>query len=276
MHEPDVIRLEVERNVDDEDHASFLMGFMAPYITGADRQQNRVIRFHLENTPVGWRVSLPAFFEYADSDSNEHYIMHNQNSDWEDRQKGRKLGGLFEKAHKARFAKSPGELLEKVTADFNQGNYLNFIRFLFRPKKVEGEEDDESSLTNRYTAVAKLWKELRGKRGEDVKVTVAEKLEQGGVAVGVLRFEEVGSHKPGFQPIWMLKQESGWTMVPNQTSLTNAPLVKEHGKDANDLLAKFEKMEADLQENYLKNLLAKIPTLGDAESAPDEDAAKKL
>lgn len=278
LHDPAVIRLLVNQSEKNDD-VSFLLGFMAPYATAADREQNRVIRFHLENTPVGWRVNLPAFFEYADQDSGSHFNAHNQNYNWEDRRYARKLGVLFEKKNKARFAKSPEELLKTITVDFKEGSYVDFIRFLFRskPDPEKREEDDHARAVNsRYTQMGKLWADLRGQRGGDVTVTVSEQLQQGDVAFGILCFEQPGSHQPDFKTIWMLKQEEGWTLVPNQTTLTNAPFANNHGKDSRDLLEKSKELEESLGENYLKTLFSEIPGISNTKTAPDEESAKKV
>lgn len=278
MLDEEVIRLKVSENLA-EDDASFLMGYMAPYTTGASREQNRVIRFHLENTPVGWRVILPAFFEYANADSSQHYNAHNQSSDWEDRQQARALGEIFEKQNKARFAKSPGELLKMITVDLNKGDYPNFIRFFLRPEsdpENEGGDNRGRAASSRYAAIGRLWKDLRGKRRDDVKVTVARKIQQKEVAAGILLFEQAGSFKPSFKAIWMVKQIEGWSMVSSQTSLTDAPFVKKYGRDARELEKKVEQAEKSLEENYLKDLLAKVPTPLDTEGAPDEAASQKV
>ncbi|MEN8694701.1 MAG: hypothetical protein ACN4GG_10525 [Akkermansiaceae bacterium] len=272
----EVIKMDVERTSSD-DSASILYGYISPYEVGSRREKTRVIRFHLENTRAGWRVILPAFFEYANTDSSEHRSAHREEYDYSDEKFVSKLGALFEEKYKARRAKTPAALLKKIGEELKKGEFVEFLRRLDRAPMKEGAEADDSNrlITQKYITLGEWWSAARGNDPDQFAIGVAGQHVQGDVAVGVLRFETVGSWNPTFKALWLLKKEDGWAVVPSHETLTSAPYVRKYGKDARELQEKFTEAQKKLEENYLKDLLAKIPNPLEIKEPPNEEVTRK-
>lgn len=271
----DVIRMEVSRKKKGDD-ASVLNGYISPYKTGSDHEKNRVIRFHLEKFSDGWRVKLPNFFEYADSGASDHFMAFRQNYNYDDEKFTQKLGVIFEEKVKPRRAESSDELLKQIGRDLGVGDFVEFLRFLYRQPSKEDDSEYDRVVLQKYTTLSTWWQESRGKPPGQFMISVAQKFEQGEVAVGVLQFETVEDWKPTFQAVWMLKQMDGWVIVSDASVLTESPFAEKHGKDARELERKFSEAEKELEEGYLKGLLAKIPALIEGVDAPDEKTARNV
>ena len=282
-----VIRLIADEQVK-KNSASFLLGFTAPYETGMDREKNRAIRFHLDKTPVGWRVKMPTFFASADEDSSAHFNAHQQEMDWKDRKFREILGGLFEKTHEARRANDPPALLAEIGKDLNAGNFANFARFLYRQPAAAEEKDRDAIRTARYATLSRWWTEFFGSKQGSRQIPKEQYFTQefavrpvlhyldGKVALGVIRLETYGSWKPKFGKVWMMKMADGWGIAPSEKIFSSEQFKEEYASSAKRLGEKFDTEEQKLQETYLTELLAGIETLAEGGEAPHIEAGNKI
>ncbi|MDB4451646.1 hypothetical protein N9129_00360 [Akkermansiaceae bacterium] len=265
---PNVIRLQVSTENDD-DETSVLIGFISTFKTGMQRQKNRVIRFHLENHGVGWRVKMPAFFSYADENASSHYNVHQQHINWRDNQFSSKLTALFEEENKARRGKTPEDLLEMIVKDLGTQSYSELVRLLYRdPAPEEGEKAVSPDV--RYNRSSDWWNDLFDKKEEVFAVAVKVQTE-GDLALGILKTTLPGDWNANFSKIWMRKTIEGWSFLPSSQDV-GSTLEKE----MKVLDAFYEAEEEQLKEQAEKAQLADVGTFVSGKSAPAEKIAREV
>ncbi|MDA8974977.1 hypothetical protein N9F50_00160 [Akkermansiaceae bacterium] len=287
LTEPSVIRVMMGKKEKD-DTASVLMGFMAPFISGLDRERNRVIRFNLFKTPAGWRLKMPAYFSRANDESASHFTAHREELDWDDEKFKNQLGEVFETQNKARRAESPEALLKEVEKKLEARNYADFARLLYRHPADAKEKVAGQGQMERYDALGEWWSSFFGMTdgrrqfnrdddGDDEQVVRAMHHHvDGGVALGVLRLEALNSWKPRFAQVWMTKVEGGWAVVTDSTLFKDEKLGEGCQKSAELLDEKFEEEKGGLQEKYLADLVVRFSKLAEAGEAPDEAETQKI
>lgn len=262
----------------DQEKADFLVGFLSSYETAPMDERLNPVRFQLNKTDRGWRVSLPAFFAYADQESRAFRTARNDEFDWEDREAVKKMFGVFEEMNDTIRAKTPELLLESIVGDLEMEDLNSFLQRHYREEKKadkEGEKpangggelllqgariagkgnpfDDRRS--GRYIESVKWWgaslKPANPVSAEVVKLYRDEK-----IALGILSLSGSGeSWKPKYKRVWMRQGISGWMILPGDVGPMLGTYPEEAEEGLRGLSLQFVKDEVKMEEEFLADVL---------------------
>lgn len=279
--------------------AEFLVGFLSSFEIEGDRLSP--VRFRLNKTNQGWRVSLPAFFSYADQDSRAFRTAKNDESDWKDREAVKKMFQVFEEQNKVVRAKSPEALLKAIIGDLETQDLDSFLQRHYREEKKavkeEGNPADgggglllqrnivgrrgnpfDDRRAGRYILAVKWWG-FSLKFADPVSAKVVKLYRREKIALGVLSFSGTGENwKPKYQQVWMRQDASGWMILPGIVSPMVGTYPEENFEDFRALSEQFVKDEVKMEEEFFANVLKIVgredPT-GKAASEPQAMALVK-
>ena len=281
----------VEREVE------FLVGFLSSFEIEGDRLHP--IRFRLNKTDKGWRVSLPAFFAYADQESRAFRAAKNDESDWKDREAVKKMFQVFEEQNHALRAKSPEALLKAIVGDLKIHDLDSFLQRHYREieKAVKEEEkpaDGGGRLllqgnrigrrgnpfndrrAGRYIETVKWWGSSL-KFADPVSVEVVKLYRDEKIALGILSFSGSGEDwKPKYQRVWIRQDTSGWMVLPGDVSPMLGTYPNESEEILRGLSAQFVKDEAKMGEEFFSDVLKVVGREDPKGKAASEAQAKAL
>lgn len=291
---------EVVSGSGDQEEAEFLVGFLSSYETSPMDERLNPVRFQLNKTEQGWRVSLPAFFSYADQTSGAFRSARNDEFDWEDRKGVKQMFHVFEELNDAVRSKSPEALLEAVIGDLKTGSLNSFLQRHYREEEqaIEVEkkfEDGEGQLllqarnfgrrgnnpfddrrSGRYIESVKWWGTSL-KSTDTISARVAKFYKEEKIALGVLSLSGAGeSWKPKYQRIWMRQDESGWMILPGDISPMLGTYPEKREKGVRGLSAQFLNDEAKMEEEFLADVLKVLSLENPNGKVASQADAKKL
>ena len=255
--------------------AEFLVGFLSSFEIGGDRLNP--IRFRLNKTDQGWRVSLPAFFAYADQESRAFRAAKNDESDWKDREAVKKMFQVFEEENKVVRAKSPEALLEAIIGNLETQDLDSFLQRHYREEEEavkEGEKpaDGRGDLlqrningrrgnpfddrrAGRYILAVKWWG-FSLKFADPVSAKVVKLYRHEKIALGVLSFSGSGENwKPKYKQVWMRQDASGWMILPGIVSPMVGTYPEESFEGFRALSEQFVKDEVKMEEEFFADVL---------------------
>tara|TARA_B110000003_G_scaffold268671_1_gene298634 strand:+ start:7469 stop:9583 length:2115 start_codon:yes stop_codon:yes gene_type:complete len=254
----------------------FLVGFLSSFQIEGDCLSP--VRFRLNKTDQGWRVSLPAFFSYADQDSRAFRTAKNDESDWKDREAVKKMFQVFEEQNKVVRAKSPEALLDTIIENLQTRDLDSFLQRHYREEKKAVEEggnpadgggglllqrnivgrrgnpfDDRRS--GRYIEAVKWWgSSLKSDDPFSAKVVKLYRHEK--ITLGILSFSGSGENwKPKYQQVWMRQDASGWMILPGKVSPMVGTYLKESEEGLRSLSEQFVKDEVKMEEGFFADVL---------------------
>ena len=259
----------VEREVE------FLVGFLSSFEIEGDRLNP--IRFRLNKTDKGWRVSLPAFFAYADQESRAFRAAKNYESDWKDREAVKKMFQVFEEQNNALRAKSPEALLKSIIGDLKTQDLDSFLQRHYREEEKavkEGEKPADGGgdllqrningrrgnpfddrRAGRYILAVKWWG-FSLKFADPVSAKVVKLYRHEKIALGVLSFSGSGENwKPKYKQVWMRQDASGWMILPGIVSPMVGTYPEESFEGFRDLSEQFVKDEVKMEEEFFADVL---------------------
>lgn len=269
---------EVRAGNRDQEKADFLVGFLSSYETAPMDERLNPVRFQLNKTDRGWRVSLPAFFAYADQDSRAFRTARNDEFDWEDREAVKKMFGVFEEMNDTIRAKTPESLLESIVVDLEMEDLDSFLQRHYREEKKadkEGEKpadgggglllqgvriagkgnpfDDRRS--GRYIESVKWWGASL-KSANPVSAGVVKLYRDEKIALGILSLSGSGENwKPKYKRVWMRQGISGWMILPGDVRPMLGTYPEEAEEGLRGLSIQFVKDEAKMEEEFLADVL---------------------
>lgn len=269
---------EVRAGNRDQEKADFLVGFLSSYETAPMDERLNPVRFQLNKTDRGWRVSLPAFFAYADQDSRAFRTARNDEFDWEDREAVKKMFGVFEEMNDTIRAKTPESLLESIVVDLEMEDLDSFLQRHYREEKKadkEGEKpadgggglllqgvriagkgnpfDDRRS--GRYIESVKWWGASL-KSANPVSAGVVKLYRDEKIALGILSLSGSGENwKPKYKRVWMRQGISGWMILPGDVGPMLGTYPEEAEEGLRGLSIQFVKDEAKMEEEFLADVL---------------------
>lgn len=285
---------EVRAGNRDQEKADFLVGFLSSYETAPMDERLNPVRFQLNKTDRGWRVSLPAFFAYADQDSRAFRTARNDEFDWEDREAVKKMFGVFEEMNDTIRAKTPESLLESIVVDLEMEDLDSFLQRHYREEKKadkEGEKpadgggglllqgvriagkgnpfDDRRS--GRYIESVKWWGASL-KSANPVSAGVAKLYRDEKIALGILSLSGSGENwKPKYKRVWMRQGISGWMILPGDVGPMLGTYPEEAEEGLRGLSIQFVKDEAKMEEEFLADVLKVV-----GREDPEGKAASKV
>lgn len=283
----------------DQGKAEFLVGFLSSYETAPMDERLNPVRFQLSKTDKGWRVSLPAFFAYADQEIRAFRTARNEEFDWEDREAVKKMFYVFEEMNQAIRAKSPDALLKAIVSDLEREDLDSFLQHHYREEEKAAKEGEKAvdgggglvpqvrkigrrgnpfddRRSGRYIESVKWWgASLRSK--SPVTVRVAKLYRDEKIALGILSFAGSGeSWKPKYHRVWMKQDESGWMILPGDISPMQGTYPEESGESLRGLAARFVKDAEKMEEQFLASILKLIGRDDPKGKAASEIEAKIL
>lgn len=285
---------EVRAGNRDQEKADFLVGFLSSYETAPMDERLNPVRFQLNKTDRGWRVSLPAFFAYADQDSRAFRTARNDEFDWEDREAVKKMFGVFEEMNDTIRAKTPESLLESIVVDLEMEDLDSFLQRHYREEKKadkEGEKpadgggglllqgvriagkgnpfDDRRS--GRYIESVKWWGASL-KSANPVSAGVVKLYRDEKIALGILSLSGSGENwKPKYKRVWMRQGISGWMILPGDVGPMLGTYPEEAEEGLRGLSIQFVKDEAKMEEEFLADVLKVV-----GREDPEGKAASKV
>lgn len=284
----------------DQEDAEFLVGFLSSYETPPMDSRLNPVRFRLNKTDRGWRVSLPAFFSHADQESRAFRAARNDEFDWEDREGVKQMFHVFEEMNEAIRSESPEDLLDAIIGDLKTEGLDPFLQRHYREEEeaVEAEkkaDDLEGQLllqrrrfgrrgnnpfddrrSGRYMESVKWWGSVL-KSADTVSARVAKLYRDEKIALGVLSLSGSGEGwKPRYQQVWMRQDESGWMILPGDVSPMVGTYPEEREEAVRGLSAQFAKDEAKMEEEFLAGVLEIVGQENPKGEAASEADAKKL
>ena len=259
----------VEREVE------FLVGFLSSFEIEGDRLNP--IRFRLNKTDKGWRVSLPAFFAYADQESRAFRAAKNYESDWKDREAVKKMFQVFEEQNNTLRAKSPEALLKSIIGDLKTQDLDSFLQRHYREEEKavkEGEKPADGGgdllqrningrrgnpfddrRAGRYILAVKWWG-FSLKFADPVSAKVVKLYRHEKIALGVLSFSGSGENwKPKYKQVWMRQDASGWMILPGIVSPMVGTYPEESFEGFRALSEQFVKDEVMMEEEFFADVL---------------------
>lgn len=289
-----VMKVIVEGQGDTEE-ADYLLSFLSSYDTAPSSNNLNPVRFNMTMTKKGWRIHLPAFFEYADEDDRVFRTARNRDFDWEDRRGAREMGYVFEAENEKLRSPDPESLLTALIGDLGKEGLVPFLQRHYREvERVEDEEadDDDEAEENilplggnggndeiddrrmgRYEEAVKWWGGTL-KNQKTLTATVAKLYKDEKLALGILSLDNgAGGWEPTYQTVWMAKEEDGWMILPGlKTPMLNSiqPALVEVQKKFADQFLKDKKI---MEEKFLADVL-KVVVLdgGEGKAASSEEA----
>ncbi|MDA7493247.1 hypothetical protein N8650_02015 [Akkermansiaceae bacterium] len=289
------IKVHAEEGVKKE--AEFLVGFLSSFEIEGDRLSP--VRFRLNKTNQGWRVSLPAFFAYADQESRAFRTAKNDESDWKDREVVKKMFQVFEEQNQVVRAKSPDALLKAIIGDLETQDLDSFLQRHYREEKKavkEGEKpadgggnllvqpaiigrrgnpfDDRRS--GRYIESVKWWgSSLKSRDPFSAKIVKLYRREK--ITLGILSFSGSGENwKPKYQQVWMRQDASGWMILPGKVNPMVGTYLEGSEEDLRALSEQFVKDEVKLEEKFFTDVLKIVGRENPEGKAASEPQAKAL
>jgi len=127
LNDTSIVHVIADEEVDEES-ASSLMIFLAPYAMGRLQERFESVRFHFDNNGSGWRIRLPAFFH----ESGWQEERMDRGRDYEDMEMRSYFGRFFEKTRTPVFAESPEELVEGIVEMAKKGDMEALLRRIYR------------------------------------------------------------------------------------------------------------------------------------------------
>lgn len=259
----------VEREVE------FLVGFLSSFEIEGERLNP--IRFRLNKTDKGWRVSLPAFFAYADQESRAFRTAKNDESDWKDRELVKKMFQVFEEQNQVVRAKNPEALLKAIVEDLKTQNLDSFLQSHYREEEKavkEGEKPADGGgdllqrningrrgnpfddrRAGRYILAVKWWG-FSLKFADPVSAKVVKLYRHEKIALGVLSFSGSGENwKPKYKQVWMRQDASGWMILPGIVSPMVGTYPEESFEGFRALSEQFVKDEVKMEEEFFADVL---------------------
>ena len=259
----------VEREVE------FLVGFLSSFEIEGDRLYP--IRFRLNKTDKGWRVSLPAFFAYADQESRAFRAAKNDESAWKDREAVKKMFQVFEEENHALRAKSPESLLKSIIGDLKTQDLDSFLQRHYREEEKavkEGEKPADGGgdllqrningrrgnpfddrRAGRYILAIEWWG-FSLKFAGPVSAKVVKLYRHEKISLGVLSFSGSGeSWKPKYKQVWMRQDASGWMILPGIVSPMVGTYPEESFEGFRALSEQFVKDEVKMEEEFFADVL---------------------
>lgn len=253
----------------------FLVGFLSSFEIEGDRLSP--VRFRLHKTDQGWRVSLPAFFSYADQDSRAFRTAKNGESDWKDREAVKKMFQVFEEQNQVVRAKNPEALLKSIIGDLKTQDLDSFLQRHYREEEKavkEGEKPADAGLNllqrningrrgnpfddrraGRYILAVKWWG-FSLKSDDPVSAKVVKLYRHEKIALGVLSFSGSGENwKPKYQQVWMRQDASGWMILPGIVSPVVGTYPEESFEGLRSLSEQFVKDEVKMEEEFFADVL---------------------
>ena len=259
-----------------EREAELLVGFLSSFEIEGDRLNP--IRFRLNKTDQGWRVSLPAFFSYADQDSRAFRTAKNDESDWKDREAVKKMFQVFEEQNKVVRAKSPEALLEAIIGNLETRDLNSFLQRHYREEKKAAKEEGnpadgggglllqrnivgrrgnpfDDRRSGRYIESVKWWGSSL-KFGDPFSAKVVKVYRHEKISLGVLSFAGSGENwKPKYQQVWMRQDASGWMILPGNVSPIVGAYLEESEEGLRALSEQFGKDKVKMEEKFFADVL---------------------
>ena len=280
----------------EEREVEFLVGFLSSFEIEGDRLSP--VRFRLNKTNQGWRISLPAFFSYADQDSRAFRTAKNDESDWKDREAVKKMFQVFEEQNQVVRAKNPEALLKSVIGDLKTQGLDSFLQRHYREEEKavkEGEKpaDGGDNLlqrningrrgnpfddrrAGRYILAVKWWG-FSLKFADPVSAKVVKLYRHEKIALGVLSFSGSGENwKPKYQQVWMRQDASGWMILPGKVNPMVGTYLEGSEEGMRALSEQFGKDEVELEEKFFSDVLKIVGRENPEGKAASEPQAKAL
>ncbi len=277
--------------------AEFLVGFLSSFEIEGDRLSP--VRFRLNMTNQGWRISLPAFFSYGDQDSRAFRTAKNDESDWKDREAVKKMFQVFEEQNKVVRAKSPEALLKAIIGDLETQDLDSFLQRHYREEKKavkeEGNPADgggglllqrnivgrrgnpfDDRRSGRYIESVKWWgSSLKSRDPFSAKIVKLYRREK--ITLGILSFSGSGENwKPKYQQVWMRQDASGWMILPGKVSPMVGTYLEGSEEDLRALSEQFVEDEVKLEEKFFTDVLKIVGRENPEGKAASEPQAKAL
>jgi len=296
-----VMKVIIEENLDEEEEAGFMVGFLSSYETEPMDERLNPVRFSLYRTEQGWRVSLPAYFSFADEESREFRSARNDEFDWEDRRGVKQMFEVFEDAHEQKKSPDPATVLKAVLEDLKNEGLTPFLQRLYREKEKVEKPDDQEAVDDElelrvpqpnggrwrandfddrrmghYMQAVKWWGEtLKGRdtiKAELTKVYVEEQ-----IALGLLSLPTSGeSWKPVYRKIWMSHDGDGWVVLPGGEVPLRNSYPPERQEVVQKMVDEFTKDAAKMEDEFLVNVLKVVGLANPEGTAASEELAKTL
>ena len=293
-----VMKVIVEGQGDAED-ADYLLSFLSSFKTAPRNNNLNPVRFSMTMTKGGWRIQLPAFFEYADEDVQVFRSAQGRN-DWEDRRSARQMGSVFEEENDKLRSPDPESLLASVIEDLGKEGLVPFLQRHFR--EVEKLEDDEAEdddqddeqekiiplavkggddeiddrRMGRYGEAVKWWAGALEKH-QTLKASVAKLYKDENLALGVLFLSNHSeSWKPSYQMVWMAREEEGWMILPGTKTPMGNSIAPALAGIQKKFAEQFAKDREKMEEEYLEGVLKVVGIDGQAGPAASEEMALAL
>ena len=280
----------------EEREVEFLVGFLSSFEIEGDRLSP--VRFRLNKTNQGWRISLPAFFSYADQDSRAFRTAKNGESDWKDRELVKKMFQVFEEQNQVVRAKNPEALLKSIIGDLKTQGLDSFLQRHYREEEKavkEGEKPADAGLnllqrningrrgnpfddrrSGRYIEAVKWWGSSL-KSGDPFSAKVVKLYRHEKITLGVLSFAGSGENwKPKYQQVWMRQDASGWMILPGKVNPMVGTYLEGSEEGMRALSEQFGKDEVELEEKFFSDVLKIVGRENPEGKAASEPQAKAL
>ena len=283
----------------DQGKAEFLVGFLSSYETAPMDERLNPVRFQLNRTDKGWRVSLPAFFANADQESRAFRTARNDEFDWADREAVKKMFGVFEEMNDTIRAKTPEALLESIVGDLETEDLDSFLQRHYREEEEAVEAGKKAAdgggglllqgrriarqgnpfddrRSGRYIESVKWWGASL-KSADPVSAGVVKLYRDEKIALGILSLSGSGENwKPKYQRVWMRQGASGWMILPGDVGPMLGTYPEESEEGLRGLSAQFVKDEVKMEEEFLADVLKVVGREDPKGKAASEVEAKTL
>lgn len=281
----------------DPKNTDYLLSFLSDFKIASRNEKPYPVRFNMTMTKAGWRIQLPAFFEFADEDDLVFRTARNRGFDWEDRKGARKMGYVFEEENEKLRSSDPESLLASVIEDLGQEGLGSFLQRHYREvekreDEIEADDDEEHDLNlqaanggngeiddrrmGRYGEAVKWWGGTL-KRHKTLRAKVAKLYKDENLALGVLTLgNSAESWKPSYQTVWMAKEEEGWMILPGAIAPMSNSIAPALMEIQQKFAQQFAKDRETMEAEYLEDVLRVVGIDDQAGKAASEEVAIAL